>query len=125
VLAVQLSVTVCWTGALTVTVADADLVLSAVLVAFTVKVPAVFGAVYRPLDEMVPPVADHVTPLLLEPVMVVVNCCVPLVRMEAEVGEIVMAITGTLTVTVADADLVLSAALVAVTVKVPAVLGAV
>ena len=53
---------------------------------------------------------------MLEPVTVAVNCCVALVRSEAEVGEIVTETTGAVvTVTVADADLVLSAALVAVT----------
>ena len=62
---------------------------------------------------------------MLEPVTVAVNCWVPLVRIEAEVGEIVTATTGALTVTVAEADLVLSATLVAFTVKVPAVAGAV
>ena len=62
---------------------------------------------------------------MLEPVMVVVNCCVALVRSETEVGAMIIVITGTLTVTVADADLVVSAALVAVTVKVPALAGAV
>jgi hypothetical protein len=51
---------------------------------------------------------------------------VPLVSIDAEVGDIVTATAGTvLTVTVADTDLVLSATLVAFTVKVPAVLGAV
>jgi len=35
----------CWTGTLTVTLAEADFVESATLVAFTVKVPAVLGAV--------------------------------------------------------------------------------
>jgi len=52
---------------------------------------------------------------LLLPVTVVVNCCVPLVKSEEDVGEMDTA-TGALTVTVADADLVVSAALVAVTV---------
>jgi hypothetical protein len=80
--------------------------------------------VYSPLDETLPPVADHVTAVLVEPVTVAVNCCVPFVRIDAEVGEIVTA-TGALTVTVADADLVVSAALVAFTVYVPAVAGAV
>jgi len=47
------------------------------------------------------------------------------VESDAEPGEIDTATTGALTVTVADADFVESAALVAVTVKVPAVLGAV
>ena len=70
---------------------------------------------YIPVEEILPAVADQVTAVLLEPVMVAVNCCVPLVSMEAEVGEIETA-TGALTATVADADLVVSAALVAVTV---------
>ena len=105
------------TGALTATVADADLVLSAALVAVTVKVPAVLGAEYKPAEEMVPPVADQATAVLLEPVTVAVNCWVPLVSMEAEVGEIVTETTGgALTVMAADADLVLSATLVAFTV---------
>ena len=57
------------------------------------------------------------TAVLLEPVTVAVNCCVPLVCSEAEVGESVTATTGAaVTVTVADADLVLSAELVAFTV---------
>jgi hypothetical protein len=72
--------------------------------------------VYRPLEETLPPVADQVTAVLLEPVTVAVNCCVALTRIEAVLGEIVTATTGTLTVTVAEADLVVSAWLVAVTV---------
>jgi len=73
--------------------------------------------------ETVPPVADQVTAVLLLPVTVAVNCCVPPVRSEAEVG---LTLTATrVTVIVADADFVLSATLVAVTVNVPAVLGAV
>ena len=70
-----------------------------------------------------PPVADHVTAVLLVPVTVAVNCCVPPVKREAEVGLILTETKDT--VTVADADLVVSAALVAVTVNVPAVAGAV
>ena len=63
---------------------------------------------------------------MLEPVTVAVNCRVPLVRSEAEVGEMATRTTGAVVmVTVADADLVLSAALVAFTVKLPAVPGAV
>ena len=54
---------------------------------------------------------------MLEPLTLAVNCLLPLVKMEAEVGEIVTETTGAaLTVTVAEADLVVSAALVAVTV---------
>ena len=63
---------------------------------------------------------------MLEPVTVAVNCCVPPVESDAEVGEMVMATTGALvTLTVAEADLVVSATLVAVTVKLPVLLGAV
>jgi len=72
--------------------------------------------VYRPLAETVPPVVDQVTAVLLLPLTVAVNCCVPLVSIEAEVGEMLIETTGALTVTVADADFVVSAALVAFTV---------
>ena len=66
---------------------------------------------------MVPPVAAQFTEVLLLPVTVALNCCVPLVNSEADTGEIVTATTGSAaTVTVADADLVVSATLVALTV---------
>src|ERR1700739_201487 len=104
-------------GAATVTVAAADFVTSAALIAVTIKVPAVAGAVYRPLDEMLPPLADQVTLVMLEPVTVAMNCCVPPSFKDADTGETETAITGALlTVTVADADWLVSAALVAVTV---------
>jgi hypothetical protein len=103
------------TGTATVTVADADFELSATLVAVTVYVPALPGAVYRPEIEIVPAVADQVTAVLLLPVTVAVNCCVALVMSAADVGLIDTA-TGAVTVTVADADLVVSATLFAVTV---------
>jgi len=114
-------------GALTVTVAEADFVLSATLVARTLKVPAVAGAVYRPAGEIVPPVADHVTAVLVVPVIVAVNCWVPPVCNDAEVGLRLMVTTGggAVTITVAADDLLGSATLVAMTVKVPVVLGAV
>lgn len=113
------------TGALTVTVAEADLVESAALVAVTVKLPAVLGAVNRPDVEMEPPLADQVTAVLLEPVTVAVNCCVPPVASEAEPGLTETAtVWGAVTVTVAEADWVESATLVAVTVYVPATAGA-
>ena len=73
------------------------------------------GAVYSP-EEMLPAVADQVTAVLLEPVTLAVNCCVPPVRIEDEVGEIVIDTAGgELTVTAADAESELSAMLVAVT----------
>ena len=80
--------------------------------------------------ETLPPVVDHVTALLLLPVTVAVNCCVPPVGSDAEVGLMLTATTGgggggAETVTVAEADLLVSAALVAVTVSEPAVFGAV
>jgi hypothetical protein len=104
--------------AVTVTVAEADLVVSAALVAVTVYVPAVLGAVYRPLVLTVPPVADQVTAVFALPVTVAVNCCVPPVWTEADVGLTLTAPGGgaEVTVTVADEDLVVSATLVALTV---------
>ena len=57
------------------------------------------------------------------PVTVAVNCCVPPVCSDAEFGLMLTATR--VTVIVADADFVLSATLVAVTVNVPAVVGAV
>ena len=77
--------------------------------------------------EIVPPVADQVTAVLLVPVTVAVNCWVAPAKSEADVGLTLTATTGggAVTVTVAVADLLLSATLVARTVKVPAVLGAV
>jgi len=74
---------------------------------------------------MVPPVADQFTAVLLLPVTVAANCWVPPVESDAEPGDSDTATSGTLTVTVADADFVESAALVAVTENVPAVPGAV
>jgi hypothetical protein len=73
--------------------------------------------------ETVPPVADQLTAVLLLPVTVAVNCCVAPVMSAAVVGE--MDTETAVTVTVAAADLVVSATLVALTVKVPAVPGAV
>jgi hypothetical protein len=104
--------------AVTVTVAEADLVVSATLVAVTVYVPAVPGAVYRPLVLTVPPVADQVTAVFVLPVTVAVNCCVEPVCMEADVGLMLTATGGgaVVTVTVADENLVVSATLVALTV---------
>ena len=107
------------------TLTAADFVLSATLVATTEYVPAVPGAVYRPPDVIVPPVVDHVTDVLLEPVTVDVNGCVAPVWIATRVGLIETTIGGALTVTLAEADLVLSATLVTVTVKVPGVLDAV
>ncbi len=49
---------------------------------------------------MLPAVADQVTAVLLLPVTLAVNCCVPLLNIEADTGEIVTATTGAaLTVT--------------------------
>ena len=60
-------------AALIVTWAVADFVGSATDVALTVKDPAPGPAVYRPAVVMVPPVADHVTAVLDDPVTVAVN----------------------------------------------------
>jgi hypothetical protein len=65
-------------GAFTVTVALADLLVSAVLVAFTVTVRSAVtaGAVNRPDGLIVPPVADQVTDHLKLFATVAVNCWV-------------------------------------------------
>src|SRR5208283_4217930 len=62
-------------GAVMATDAFADLVASATLVAVTVKFPAVVPATYNPVEEIVPPVALHVTDVLEEPVTLAENCC--------------------------------------------------
>ena len=64
---------------------------------------------------IVPPVADQVTAVFVVPVTVAVNSWVAPGWSEAVVGPTVIAI-GTVTFTVADADFVASATLVAVTV---------
>jgi len=45
--------------------------------------------VYIPPEEMLPPLADQVTAVLLVPVTVAVNCCVPAARSEADAGATV------------------------------------
>src|SRR5438105_3950095 len=78
-------------GAVTVTAADADFVVSAALVAFTVCEPAADGAVYKPVVLTVPtvelppatPSTDHVTAVFELFVTVAVNCCVPPVAIVA------------------------------------------
>ena len=75
--------------------------------------------------ETVPPVANQVTAVFVEPVTVAVNCCVAPVSSAAETGEMDTPTARAVTVTVAEADLVLLAWLVAVTEYVPALAGAV
>jgi hypothetical protein len=72
----------------TVTAACADFALSAMLVAVTVKTPGAAPAVKSPLEEIVPPVADQVTPVFDVPVTLAENCCVVAVSTEAEGGLI-------------------------------------
>ena len=76
---------------------------------------------------ILPSFAVHVTDLLVTvPATVAVNCAVPLVTTEVVAGEIDTDVTtGAAIVTVEEADFVLSALLVAVTVSVPAAEGAV
>jgi hypothetical protein len=71
-------------GAVTVTAALADFVVSATLVAVTECAPAVAGAVYSPVAETVPTAAlppitvstDQVTAVFVVPVTDAWNCCV-------------------------------------------------
>jgi hypothetical protein len=87
------------------TVAEADFVLSAWLVAVTVtelELGTRSGAVYRPVEEMVPTVVlpptvlltDHVTLVLLVLLTVAVNCFVASTTTEAVSGEIETPTTG-------------------------------
>jgi hypothetical protein len=78
----------CTGGGVMVTVAVADLVVSATLVAVTMPVPAV-PAVNRPACEIVPPVALHVTAVLLAFTTVAVNCRVEPAWSDGVVGLIV------------------------------------
>lgn len=72
---------------------------------------------YKPEAEIVPPVADHVTAVFVVPVTLAENCCVWPVSKDAVPGLIEIETVGAVvTVTVAVADFVASAALVAVTV---------
>ena len=79
---------------------------------------------YSPALETVPttalppatPFTCQLTAVLLVPLTVAVNCRVPPVVSEADVGEMLSETVGAVTVTVAEADLVVSATLVAFTV---------
>lgn len=62
-------------GCVTATLAEADFVESAELVAVTMYVPAVEGAVYIPAVVTVPPDVFHVTPVLVVPDTEALNCC--------------------------------------------------
>ena len=101
----------------------ADFVESAALVAVNVTVCAALigvGAVYSPEAEIVPVPAGlivQVTAVFVEPVTVDVNCCVCAANSDALAG-VTVTVTGGFKVTVAVADLVVSATLVAVMVTV-------
>ena len=109
-----------WPAA-SVMVADAVLVASAWLMAVMVMVcgsEIAAGAVYRPAALMLPtPVGfkDHVTPVFTALPTEARNCCVWPLKMVVTVGVKPIE-TGGNSVTTADADFVLSAWLVAVTV---------
>ncbi len=109
------------------TVAVPDFVVSASLVAVIVAVPALEGAVKTPPALIEPSDAFQVTALLVTvPATVAVKSTVAPVVTDFELGETVTEVTtGAETVTVAVPDLAVLAALVAVTVYVPAVVGAV
>src|SRR3984893_683770 len=115
-----------------VIVAEADLLESSIEVALTTPLPAA-DAVNRPEASTLPtaPVAVHLTPFG-EPVTLAVNCCAAPTNTIAVAGFTVTVIPpgegggvvppeggGAVTVTLADADFVLSSTEVAVTVPVP------
>lgn len=99
----------------TVTEAEAVLVVSAFDVALSVTVAGfgtVLGALYRPLDEIVPtvplpptiPFTFHVTDVLADPCTVAVNCRVCFTRTDALVGEIATVTVTAMTSTNAEFD---------------------
>lgn len=81
------------TAGVTVTAADADTVLGAMLVAVTRKLPALLGAVYIPPEVMLPPLADQVTPVS-QPPTAAVNCWVWPAGTETEPGDRVTLMDG-------------------------------
>jgi hypothetical protein len=82
-------------AAFTVTVADADFVGSATLVAVTVAAPAFAGAVYNPAAEIVPFEVLHVTAVFVVlPCTIAVNGIVPPDTTLAVVGETEIEDTG-------------------------------
>jgi hypothetical protein len=103
-------------GGFTVTDTEFETFGSATLVAVTDTVVVVLtvGAVNNPLLEIVPLPTDQVTPFLVLPVTVALKFCVFPEFMTTPVG-VTETLTGGMTVTVAVADLVGSATLVAVT----------
>jgi len=122
-------------AAVTAIVAEPTFVGSATLVAVTTDVPAAAGAVYTPAAEILPVEACHVTArFVVVPLTTAENESVPPAAVDALPGVIATEVTpdplggligAARTVTTADADLVGSATLVAVTVPVPADVGAV
>ncbi len=80
--------------AVTVTLAEAESAAFARLVAVTMQEDAAAGAVYIPLELMVPQVVDHVTAVSVLPVTVEVNCRVVFTFMESDVGLIVTTTVG-------------------------------
>jgi hypothetical protein len=117
-------------GGFTVIAACADFVVSAMLLAVTVAVVVALtlGAVNSPLLETLPMFADQVTDVFEVLVTVATNCCVPTDWMLAETGDTeTLTVADGFTVTLACADFVVSATLVAFTVIVVVVvtLGAV
>ncbi len=119
----------------TVTVAEAVFVESALLAAVIVAVPALLGAVNIPPVVMLPEEAFQVTFLFeVVPSTIAVNESLPLTMDEAEAGEIDTELTAgsagggagaLVTLITAEADIVESAVLVAVILAVPVVAGAV
>ena len=81
-------------AAATLTDVEADFVGSALLIAVTVSVPAAEGAVYWPVDVILPSTARQVTLLLvIVPDTVAVNGSVPDGIDDAVVGDIVTDVT--------------------------------
>jgi hypothetical protein len=126
---IEMELTTGGAGALTVMMAVADLVVSATLVAVIVAVPEVAAAVKSPDALIVPDEVFHVTDLLAAlPCTAAVSCSVAAVFTEPLAGETETEDTAGAAaemVTVAEADFVGSATLVAVMTAAPVFAGAV
>jgi hypothetical protein len=105
-----------------VTVAVSNLLVSATLVAVTVYVPAALGAVYKPACVIAPWFAgtDQVTAVLVVPITVAVNVCVPPAWRFAVFGETETATMGTAVTVTAHVAVLLPSCVKTYIVAVPA-----
>jgi hypothetical protein len=81
-------------GAVTITLAEAESAGFTTLVAVTAQEVVIAGAVYKPLELMLPQDADQVTEVFVLPVTVEANCSVASASMESDSGLIATTTVG-------------------------------